>query len=332
MAKLPPKKQEENTGEWLNTYADMVTLLLTFFVLLFACSNMDETKIQYIFQAFRVNGRYVNTVVTQPNESQESEGSGNSESPDNKGGEGELPQSFDTLYTYLSEYIADKELGESVSLDQGAAHITIRFDDNVFFDGDSYRLKKEGKEVLDGIIPGLRAVEKSIQNIYVTGHTAYVPNPTMSVWMLSSMRAVSVVDYLDLKETVDNTKYACYGYGPNRPIADNTTADGKRKNRRVELLILRNKEELDMNDPEVIKDQLEHEFSLKTQKYDPMDEPKVDPNTLPEGSAERIVAEIDKFYNDAGVTTGIYGPGAISDEEFIITPEDEGKETGGSSE
>ena len=59
MAKQLPKAQEENTGEWLNTYADMVTLLLTFFVLLFACSNMDETKIQYIMQAFQIWNDYL---------------------------------------------------------------------------------------------------------------------------------------------------------------------------------------------------------------------------------------------------------------------------------
>lgn len=326
MAKLPPKKEEENTGEWLNTYADMVTLLLTFFVLLFACSNMDETKIQYIFQAFRVNGRFVNTVVAQPNDSQEEDGSGNSDSPDNKGGEGEQPQSMDTLYTYLADFIEDMELGESASLDQGAAHVTIRFDDNVFFDGDSYKLKNEGKEVLDGIIPALQAVDKSIEKIMVAGHTAYVPNPTMSILMLSSMRAVTVADYLKNQGAVDDyQKLTSHGYGDSKPIADNTTAEGKRKNRRVELIIQRNPEELDLNDPEVIQDMLKHDFSLPTQKYDPMDNTKVDPETLPEGSADRIVAEIDKYYTDAGVMTEVYGPGAISDEEFIITPEDQGE-------
>lgn len=332
MAKLPPKKAEENTGEWLNTYADMVTLLLTFFVLLFACSNMDETKVQYIFQAFQVRGRYVNTLVSQPNKNPSDANGGNTETPDGKGGEGEMPQSFDTLYAYLSEYIENKELGESVALEQGASHITIRFDDSVFFDGDSYRLKDEGRQVLNGFIPALRAVNKSIQNVMVTGHTAYVPNPTMSVMMLSSMRAVTVADFLAFNNTVDDSKYVCHGYGPNKPIADNDTADGKRKNRRVELIIQRNQDELDLSDPEVIKDMLLHQYNIQNEKYNPLDPPKGDPNTFPEGSADRIVAEIDKYYADSGVLTEVYGLGEIDGKDFIIVPEEQGKETGGSSD
>ncbi len=332
MAKLPPKKAEENTGEWLNTYADMVTLLLTFFVLLFACSNMDETKVQYIFQAFQVRGRYVNTFVSQPNNTASEANGGNTETPDGKGGEGEMPQSFDALYAYLSEYIDNKELGESVALEQGAAHITIRFDDSVFFDGDSYRLKDEGREVLNGFIPALRAVNKSIQNVMVAGHTAYVPNPTMSVMMLSSMRAVTVADFLAFNNTVDDSKYVCHGYGPNKPIAPNDTADGKRKNRRVELIIQRNQEELDLNDPEVIADMLEHQFIIKNHKYDPLGNEDVDPSTLPEGSADRIVADLKDHYADSGVMSEIYGLGEIDGQEFIIEPEEQGEDTEGSSD
>lgn len=322
MAKLPPKKSEENTGEWLNTYADMVTLLLTFFVLLFACSNMDETKVQYIFQAFQVHGRYVNNIVNKPDNSATEANGGNTDTPDGQGGEGEMPQSFDELYTYLSEYIEDNDLGESVSIEQGASHITIRFNDSVFFDGDSYRLKAEGRVVLDGFIPALQATNPFIQNIIVTGHTAYVPRPTMNVYMLSSMRAVSVQEYLGLRQTVDDDKYACHGYGPNKPIADNDTADGKQKNRRVELIIQRNQEDLDLNDPNVLRDMLEHQFNIKNNKYNPQDPPDVPPETLPEGSADRIVAEIQQQYSGTGISNGYYGPGGIQLDEFIVQAEE----------
>ncbi|MDE7230520.1 MAG: OmpA family protein [Oscillospiraceae bacterium] len=322
MAKLPPKKSEENTGEWLNTYADMVTLLLTFFVLLFACSNMDETKIQYVFQAFRVNGRYVNTVVAKPSVDNPVEGDGNSDDPGSQGGEGELPQSYDELYQYLSDYIAENQLGESVSIEQGATTITIRFQDNVFFDGDSYRLKAEGRQMLDGFIPALKAVNRSIRNVIVAGHTAYVPNPTMDVYMLSSMRAVSVRAYLGTKNTVDEEKYVCHGYGPNKPVADNDTADGKRQNRRVELIITRNNEELDLSDPEVIKDLLEHEFNIKNDKYDVLGGDKVDPTTLPDGSADKIIDQIEKDFSDSGISGGTYRPGSIDLDTFKIEVED----------
>lgn len=323
MAKLPPKKSEENTGEWLNTYADMVTLLLTFFVLLFACSNMDETKVQFIFQAFQVHGRYVNTVVAKPDTTVTEDGSGNANDPSINGGEGDKPQSFDELYTYLSEYVESQDLGDTVSLEQGASHITIRFQSGVLFDGDSYRLKAEGRQVLSGIIPGLRACNPLIQTVMVTGHTAYVPNPTMSVFMLSSMRGVSVEEFLALNNTVDESKYVVHGYGPNKPIADNNTADGKRQNRRVEIIIQQNLEDLDLNDPKVIEDMLKHDYNLPNGKYDPLGTNKVDVDTLPEGSADKIVEEIENNYSGSGASSSIYGLGAVDLNAFKIGAEED---------
>ena len=320
MAKQRQKVEEDHSGDWLNTYADMVTLLLTFFVLLFACSNMDETKIQYIFQAFQVRGRYVNTIIAKPNDTSINDDGGNSDTTANQdGGEGEMPQSFDELYQYLSDYIDENELGESMSVEQGAAHITIRFNDSVFFDGDSYRLKAEGREVLDGFIPALKATNPFIQSVIVSGHTAYVPNPTMNVYMLSSMRAVSVQEYLGIKNTVDDSKYATYGYGPNKPIADNTTADGKQKNRRVELIIQRNQAELDLNDPEVIRDMLEHQYNISNNKYNPLDPEPVDPEKLPEGSADKIVAEIEQTFTGVSGSSGYYTPGGVDLDAFLFS-------------
>lgn len=329
MAKLPPKNEEDHSGEWLNTYADMVTLLLTFFVLLFACSNMDETKVQYIFQAFQIRGRYVNTVVAKPDTTIEEDGTGNASTPSDKGGEGDMPQSFDELYTYLSDYVDSQDLGDMVSLENGASQITIRFESGVLFDGDSYRLKAEARTVLSGIVPALRATNPLIQNVMVTGHTAYVPNPTMSVFMLSSMRAVSVEEFLALNKAVDESKYVCIGFGPNKPIADNDTADGKRKNRRVEIVIQKNLEDLDLNDPEVIQDMLEHDYNLPSGKYNLFGTPEVPPETLPEGSAEKIMDAWDKIYSGAGVSTNIYGPGSVDLNAFKIGTEESAD--GGSS-
>ena len=324
MAKQRQKVEEDHSGDWLNTYADMVTLLLTFFVLLFACSNMDETKIQYIFQAFQVHGRYVNTIISKPDNTVQDESSaGNTDTSDNQGGEGEMPQSFDQLYQYLSEYIDENDLGESMSLDQSASQVTIRLKSGVLFDGDSYRLKAEGREILSGIIPALKGLNPLIQNIIITGHTAYVPNPTMNVYMLSSMRAVSVQEYLGINKTVDENKYATYGYGPNKPIADNDTADGKQQNRRVELIIQRNQADLDLNDVEVIRDMLEHQFNLSSDKYNPQDPPPTPPELLPDGSADKIVAEIQQTFTGTGGSSGVYTPGGVDLNDFVFTTDNE---------
>lgn len=334
MAKMPPKKGDDNVGDWLNTYADMVTLLLTFFVLLFASSNLDETKMQYILQAFQSRGKYVNNFVSEQDPFA-TNGGGVTDDLTNVGGEGSMPQSFEELYQYLADYIDENNLSDSIALEQGAAHLTIRFDDSVFFDGNSYFLKPEGKVVLDSISPALKAIQDNIRTCTVSGHTSFtgpIRNSMTNDWLLSSQRAISVVDYLNDANhiTMDENKYRIKGVGYAEPIADNETAEGQQKNRRVEMMILKN--ELNLTDPKVVQDILEHDFGLTSNKYDEGDPTPPDISTLPEGSADRVVAIIgDKFNTNDATNVGIIGPGIMNIEDFAAPVEstDEGGDEGG---
>lgn len=318
MAKLPPKKGEDNPNEWLNTYADMVTLLLTFFVLLFACSNLDETKLQFIFQAFKSHGKYVNQVVTQQDPYAEGEG-GTTNNGEQPGGEGNMPQSYEELYSYLAEKLENMELSDQVSIEEGAAHITLRFDNSVLFDGNSSILKPEGREVLNGIIPGLHAMDSSIAKMIIVGHTAKAVGP-LDDYMLSSQRACSVRLHLGYYNTLGedkygNEKYFVQGSGANDPIEDNSTEEGRAKNRRVEITIV--KSDIDPTSEEVMKDILEHDFHIDLDDYDPNNQTDKDISKLPEGSAEKIIGFIDSKYNDSMTYVGSYGPNAVDGKEFI---------------
>lgn len=330
MAKMPPKKGNDNVGDWLNTYADMVTLLLTFFVLLFASSNIDETKLQYILQAFQSRGKYVNSIVTAQDPTAENKG-GITDNPDLNGGEGSMPQSFEELYQYLADYIEQQELGDAVSVEKGAAHITIRFNDSVFFDGNSYILKPEGRAILNGISPGIKAIQKSIRTATISGHTSYtglIRDSMINDWWLSSERALSVANYLNDENhiTLDENKYRIRGAGYSEPIARNDTLEGQQKNRRVEIMMLKN--ELDLTDDKVIKDILEHDFGLGSNPFD-IDDPKNDVPTLPNDSAEKIIAIIDSKFKDDNVTNvGIIGPGIMDIDDFA-PPTESGSDNGG---
>ena len=316
MAKLPPKKQEENTGEWLNTYADMVTLLLTFFVLLFSCSNLDETKIQLIFQAFQSHGSYLNSVVDKQDTTTTAtdSGGGSENAPEQSGGDGELPESFDELYYYFADYIDENNLSESISVDNGKAYITLTFNDSVFFDGNSYILKDAGKKVLNGFIPAIRFVQGSIKTLTVSGHTADDKTEKTRDMQLSALRANSVHLHMMSKNTIEYSKYRLKAAGPNEPVASNDTAEGMAQNRRVEVIFLKN--DLDLQDPEVIKDILEHDFGLGSQAFTPGNE-KPHHSTLPEGSADKVIGYIDEIIKDHSLPSLVDGPTLIDSSQFV---------------
>ncbi len=311
MAKLPPKKGGGDVGDWLNTYADMVTLLLTFFVLLFACSNLDETKLQYVFQEFKSRGRYINNFVAERDPAAENTG-GITDNADEAGGEGTMPQSFEELYVYLSDYVEENNLGQSVSVEQGETHIKIRFDSAVMFDGDSSFLKEEGRKLLDGFIPGIKAVRSSIARNTVSGHTS-VGTSIVNDWNLSSLRAVSVVNYLDSRETLEPSKYRVMGCGPYEPVSDVPA-----ENRRVEMLLLRN--ELDYTDMNVIKDILEHDYNIGSSMFDPESQKPDDTGELPPGSVDKIIQHINQqFNNETAAPADRYGPISVDGSKYIQT-------------
>lgn len=321
MAKMPPKKGDSNVGDWLNTYADMVTLLLTFFVLLFACSNLDETKLQFIYQAFQSRGKYVNDVVADLDPAAESTGGITDDNPQQTGGEGELPQSFDQLYVYLKEFVDENNLTDQVAVEKGAAHLTIRFNDSVFFDGGSYILKPEGRTLLDGIIPGIKNVQSFIRTLTVSGHTADDGTDKTGDFLLSANRANSVYLHLKNWETVDYSKYRMKASGPNEPVVPNDSIENMAKNRRVEITLLR--DELDYNDPEVIKDILKYDFNLPTEEFDPGAQKPVDPTTLPEGSADKIIDAIkDRYESESSGGGTTLWPGFIDSSQFVAAAEE----------
>lgn len=321
MAKLQKKPQENHDNDWLSTYSDMVTLLLTFFVMLYASSSLDEQKWQYIYQAFQSRGKYLNEYVDHPEHTKDEGSYVQDEDPSQSGGEGELPQSFDQLYVYLSDFVEENELSNQVSVSKDSAHIYIRFDSNVFFEGNSAVLKPEGMDLIDGISPGIKAVRDSIQQLTVGGHTAYGISD-VNDWELSSDRAVSVVNYMEFRTVLDSAQFRVKGVGPHEPVADNDTAEGRAKNRRVEMVILRN--DLDLTDPQVIQDILEHDYNLFSNQIDPAD-PGEEESKLPNDSAQGIIDSIESLFPSGSTvssTDGITGPFIYDEFASFIKSED----------
>lgn len=117
--------------------------------------------------------------------------------------------------------------------------VGIRVEDRILFDSGSENLKAQGTQLLDIVADQLVSGR---QNIRIVGHTDSDPVvKTAKKWthgniQLSSMRAISVYEYLK-KKGVPEKRMCVVGYGPNRPLVDNTSTQNKQKNRRVEIIL-----------------------------------------------------------------------------------------------
>ena len=268
------KKKERSKidpNAWMNTYSDMVTLLMCFFVLLYAASTPDETKFQYIFQNFTSSGKYINPFVMDedPNRTQiDSEDEGNAleppgdptESNDYEISNTDLPTNFNDLAAWFSATAAASDFADDISVSvNSSGSITIRFSDSVLFAPDSAELLSSGREAISMFLPGIKAISDYIGTIKVAGHTAVGLSP-INDWDLSSARACSVLKFMDWRRVVESKVYLPEGHAQYSPIASNDTEEGKAKNRRVEITIIRNNNNTMTND--VIEDILQYDYGI----------------------------------------------------------------------
>ncbi len=245
--------EQEDSGTWMNTYSDLVTLLLTFFVLMFSMSSVNADKWEAFVQAFAHPGTDTSQVVitskevetgTEPYPSK-NEADKSGEGPGDNSSNGEMPENFDQLYQYLKDYVEANGLQSSVEVSKSGDNVVyIRFQDNIFFDPDKYYLKQSAHDILDYVGECLHNVENEIYLISINGHTADVgyEDYAVSDWMLSSQRASSVAIFFDDEKEISPQKLRPIGYGKNFPIATNDNETGREKNRRVDITIIKNNE------------------------------------------------------------------------------------------
>ena len=231
------KKKTDSGGggaSWMETYSDMVTLLLTFFIMLYAMSTIDSQKYAAIVASFskamnpeayyqQMEDEKLQEAVVTIDEDVE-----------------ETSDELDMLYTLLKQYVEKSELEQQVYVSKAEEYVFIRFSDSVTFRGYSDILEQSGKEILDVLAEGLELVDEYVEEVVIAGHTAKVEYDYTDIdRSLSTNRANVVLKYLDDKKVIDPAKYLAIGYGLYSPIADNSTPEGRAKNRRVEIYISR---------------------------------------------------------------------------------------------
>ncbi len=231
---------------WLIPYADLLTLLLALFIVLFAMSSVDAVKFQQMSKAFND----VFTGGTGVFDFQSPMPEGQMESPDERKEDVEKndKETTDTakdqmellaIQQKVNSYIEEKKLTDKLNTkltDEGLL-LTIR--DNVLFESGRAEVRATDTNIANEIADLL--VMEPPRNIIISGHTDNVPIRTAryeSNWELSVMRAVEFMKIILKNEQLDPRWFSAKGFGEFQPVATNDTTEGKARNRRVEILIL----------------------------------------------------------------------------------------------
>ena len=245
-------EEHENHERWLITYADMITLLMAFFIMLFAMSQLDLAKFKEFQQGFasHVSGKEPSIaldggagVLDGANGTQD-ELIAKAQQVLNKQAKEDLAADLerDRLLDVKEEFTArvraaglERKVG--FRLERRGLVVTI-VSDHVLFSLGSADLRPQGRDVLDG----LAAVLADMPNdITVEGHTDNLPisgGQYRNNWVLSTARATSVLSYLLQHHDVPASRLSAAGYADQRPVMTNRTSTGRAANRRVEIVIL----------------------------------------------------------------------------------------------
>jgi chemotaxis protein MotB len=230
------ERGEENTQEWLNTYADMITLVLTFFVLLYSISNVNITKLEEIANAMQKKlGLETNIKLEEVPSDLKFPAIGEDSVPNGFETDQPLTQ-MQSMAASIQQYMEDQDIQVNVTSKEN--YIYIRFKNDLLFGPDSSVLLDNSRDALNYIGTLLRDDDDEISAVYINGHTAESAGSLVNDRILSSERAANVAIYLEDQVKVDPRKLITRGYGKYYPIADNSTKEGREQNRRVDMIIL----------------------------------------------------------------------------------------------
>lgn len=227
------------------TFSDLMTLILVFFILLFAVSTVDTVKFRAIADSFqqRTIFEFYPSVVSfeEPADDMDRENTTN----ELEGGQEEMGEmgleenriALEEVLKVINVYLEENDLENVISATREEAGIVMVLQDRVLFPSGEAEILSEVKDFLDRLGVLLNTIPNLIK---VEGHTDNIPISNLrypSNWELSTARASRVVRYFIDQNGVDPTRLVALGYGENRPVDTNLTNEGRQKNRRVVIVI-----------------------------------------------------------------------------------------------
>ena len=239
------KKCEAGAPAWMVTFSDMVTLLLTFFVLMLSMARLDQMKFEdaagSIRDAFGIMKGGNNSPVTKPKVVQFAP----------------IEDDFvNRLYRRIISEIKRLQIDKDIELVKDRGAVILRVNATILFNSGQTDVKPDAYPVLRNVA---KLIHRLPLHLRIEGHTDNVPSTKggTSNWDLSVLRAVSVLKFFVKEQLLPLDRLSAVGYGDQRPVDPADTPEARAKNRRVEFVlesIGSNREEL----PYIIdaKDQL----------------------------------------------------------------------------
>ncbi len=238
------EEHEEGAPRWMATFADLVTLLMCFFVLMFAMSSTQQDSFKELIQSLQ-SALGVSSVpeagtregLIMPDEEVELEEE--TEKPPSKSAakkvEEKVQQEVDEIVSDVTELIMFNKLGGMVNVKQNEMGATITISDVVLFPPGESSMTGDGYSIMAKVA---KVLAEFPYHIKIVGHTDNKPIHTprhSSNWELSADRACEVVRFL-IRNGMNPKKISAEGYAEYRPIANNSSSLGRSKNRRVEII------------------------------------------------------------------------------------------------
>ncbi|MGZ4031757.1 MAG: OmpA/MotB family protein, partial [Tumebacillaceae bacterium] len=257
----------ENHERWLITYSDLITLLMIFFVIMYAMSKIDQSRFTALSISLQKALKPSNEVqmqdmgtsgivsrspvsnqkttknqnnVDQKNTSQnqQTEKEQEKQAQQQEDAQQKEQKKLDDLLKKVQKYVQDNKLSGLVSVMETAQGVQITLNDAALFDSGSADLKPTAMRILGGLAPFMEIVPNKIA---IEGHTDDRPIKSgkfPSNWELSSQRAINVLHFLE-SSAVPHDRMHAVGYADTVPLAKNDSDANRASNRRVNLIILR---------------------------------------------------------------------------------------------
>lgn len=216
-------RRHENVDRWLLTYADMITLLVALFIMLYSMSAVNQEKFGALASSMRREFQAL---------------------PEHNGGKvvgtGNVVDPIEQQVVYLQQFLREKGLQTQVLVRHEERGLVISLlSDGTLFDLGSADLKPSARQVLDRVAEVLRAVPNPV---LIEGHTDNLPIRTVqypSNWELSAARAARVLRYLVQKGGIPAERLIAVGYADTRPLVPNSSPANRAQNRRVDIAVLK---------------------------------------------------------------------------------------------